>query len=87
MNFKPVLLGRLADDVDHHVQGSGGPVEQPAGEALVGEHEPDRGEQVDAQQRRFGAVAVLPLRGQDGDADQQAEGVSDDESLTPVDFL
>jgi hypothetical protein len=64
VDLEPPLPGWLAHDVDHHAQGPGGPVDQPAGEALVSKHKPDRREQINAQQRRFSAVTVLPQDGQ-----------------------
>jgi hypothetical protein len=56
------LASGLADDLDGGVERCGGPVDQPAGEALVGEHVPDRREQIGAEQDRLCAVAVLPRR-------------------------
>jgi hypothetical protein len=37
VHLEPALIGRLARDVDHHAQCAGGPFDQPAGEAPVGE--------------------------------------------------
>jgi hypothetical protein len=87
MDLEPALPVWLAHDVDHRAQCAFRPVDQPAVETGVGEHVPDRRRQVDAERGGFGAVAVLPRRGQDGDTDQQAERVGDDEPLTPVGFL
>ena len=52
-------LGQFANDGDHHAQGLGGLVDQPAGEALVSGHDSDRGEEMNAQERRSGAVTEL----------------------------
>ncbi len=66
----------------------GGPVEQPAGERAVGEHEPHPG----GAGRRRSRTGLAPSRScidaaQDHDGEQQAEGVGDDEPLAAVDLL
>jgi hypothetical protein len=39
---EPALLGRLTHDLHAHLQSGGSPVDEPAGEPLIGEHVPDR---------------------------------------------
>jgi hypothetical protein len=48
MDLEVALPVGFAHDVDHHAQRAGRPFDQPAGEALIREHVPNLGEQVDA---------------------------------------
>ncbi len=84
---EPALVGGFAHDVQRGAQDRGGPVEQPAGEPGVGEDEPHPGAQIGVEQDGFGPVAVLHAGGEDHHAQQQAQGVGDDEPLAPVDLL
>lgn len=81
------MTGCPANDVQHGAQDALGPVHQRPGEAGVGEYVPDRGDQVHADQRGLGSVAVLDRGGHHAHDQQQSERVGDDEPLTPVDLL
>lgn len=70
MHSEAALVGGLTDDLQGGAQDVAGPVDQPSGEALVGEDVPNRGEHVGAEQGTLGAVAVLPARGEYGHGDQ-----------------
>jgi hypothetical protein len=82
-----VLAFGFAYDVHHGGEDGAGPVDELAGEAAVGEDEPDRADQVRREQGGLGAVTVLHARGQHDDHDEQAQGVGDDEPLPAVDLL
>jgi chromosome partitioning protein len=82
-----LLALRLTHNVDGRAQNAFGPVDELAGEAAVGEHEPDRRGQVHTQQCRLDAIAVLDTGGDHTHRDEQAKGVSDNEPLTAIDAL
>ncbi|WP_406044584.1 hypothetical protein [Micromonospora sp. NBC_00898] len=53
-------------DLDGSAEGVAGPVDEPAGEALVCEDVPGRGGHAGTEQAALASVAVLPTRGADG---------------------
>ncbi|MEN3615253.1 hypothetical protein AAH979_37715 [Plantactinospora sp. ZYX-F-223] len=82
-----LLAWWFADDVQGGGQDSGGPVDEAAGEAGVGEDVPDRCGEVEAERGGLGAVAVLDAGGADHDDEDEAEGVGDDGPFAAVDVL
>jgi hypothetical protein len=87
VNGEAALVGGLTHNLDRGPERVAGPVDEPAGEALVSEDMPDRAGQVGTEQSCLAAVTVLPRGRQDRDGDQQAGGVGDDEPLASVDLL
>jgi hypothetical protein len=87
MHDEAALLGGFTLDLDGGLEGGGGPVDEPAGEALISEDMPDRAAQVGAEQGGLPAVAILPRSRQDSDGDQQPGSVGDDEPLASVDLM
>jgi len=78
----------LADDLDGGLQDGRGELDQPAGEAAVGEQVPTRrSREVVVKQELAGTVAVLAAGGQHEYTQQQTERVDDDEPLAAVDLL
>jgi hypothetical protein len=86
MTAKPCWPSGLRD-VHHGGEDGAGPVDELAGEAAVGEDEPDRADQVRREQGGLGAVTVLHARSKHDDHDEQAQGVGDDEPLPLLIFL
>ena len=68
-----LLTMRFAYDVHGGFEYPDGPVDELAAKGAVGEHEPDRGGQVHAEQYGFGAVLVVHAGGDHTDRDKQTK--------------
>ena len=87
MHGEAALVGGFTHDLDGGLKRGGGPVDEPAGEALVSEDVPDRVGQVHAEQGGLPPSRSCHEAARTGHGDQQAGSVGNDESLTSLIFL
>lgn len=86
--FEGLLAGFLLHGLDGGAEDLFRPVDEGAGEALVGEQVPAAAVfEVEVDQELAGASTVLDAGWDDEHDQQEAEGVGDDETLAAVDFL
>jgi hypothetical protein len=88
LDLEAALVRAFTDDDQLAAEDLGSPIDHAAGEALIRPVLLDlRVVEPGPQERSTGAVAVLDVRGDDVDRNEQAEGVGDQEPLATLDLL